>query len=188
MNISELIEFIRRWETTEKHSGINELLDRISVDSHDENTHTPVDAYLLTMHNAKGLEFNSVVVTGVNATYLPFFLRKGIDELEEERRLLYVASTRAIRHLILSTGSDRLSPFLTPVPSQLYRFVHSPEEVSASSSPNHPEEESPSQQVEHPVFGPGRVEKRIDEHKFLVDFGDRGQKVIDTSIVPLSPR
>ncbi len=188
LNISELIEFIRRWETTENHSGINELLDRISVDSHDENTHSPVDAYLLTMHNAKGLEFNSVVVTGVNATYLPFFLRKGIDELEEERRLLYVASTRAIRHLILSTGSDRLSPFLTPVPSQLYRFVHSPEEVSASSSPNHPEEESPSQQVEHPVFGPGRVEKRIDEHKFLVDFGDRGQKVIDTSIVPLSPR
>ncbi|MBN1197016.1 MAG: DUF3553 domain-containing protein [Candidatus Aminicenantes bacterium] len=186
LNLDELEEFVRDWEENETDPQIADLLDRISVDAFNRDRNDSVDAFLLTMHNAKGLEFKTVIAAGVNPTYLPFFLRKGLAEWEEERRLFYVASTRAIHHLIVSTGSDRLSPFLSSLPSHLYRFAHSPEEISAGRD-SLPVREASGEEVEHPIFGKGRVEKRIDAHRLLVDFSDRGKKVIDTSIVPLNP-
>ena len=186
LNLDELEEFIRNWEESEAAPRITDLLDRISVDAFVNDRKDTVDAFLLTMHNAKGLEFKTVVAAGVNRTYLPFFLRKGLDEWEEERRLFYVAATRAINHLIVSTGSDRMSPFISALPSGFYRFIHSPEEidpgVEASAVPS-----DAGEPVVHPVFGNGRIEKRIDEHRCLVNFAEKGRKVIDTSIVPLTP-
>ncbi|HDP94209.1 MAG TPA: DUF3553 domain-containing protein [Candidatus Aminicenantes bacterium] len=186
LNLDELEEFVRNWEENETNPQITDLLDRINVDAFDKDHNHSVDAFLLTMHNAKGLEFKTVIAAGVNATYLPFFLRKGLHEWEEERRLFYVASTRAIHHLIVSTGSERLSPFLSSLPARLYRFAHSPEEISAGRDPL-PVREASGEEVVHPIFGQGRIEKRIDTHRLLVDFAERGRKVIDTSIVPLNP-
>ena len=186
LNLDELEEFIRDWESGEESPRITDLLDRINVDAYSRDREGSEDAFLLTMHNAKGLEFKTVIVAGVNRTYLPFFLRKGLDELEEERRLFYVASTRAIHHLVVSTGSDRLSPFLSALPSGLYRFAHSPQDVDPGVRETREEAgDDAGETVEHPVFGRGRIEKQIDQHRFLVDFFDKGRKVIDTSIVPL---
>ncbi|MDY0297342.1 MAG: UvrD-helicase domain-containing protein [Acidobacteriota bacterium] len=189
LNLDELVEFVRNWEANEPDARIHDLLDRISVDAFSSDRNDAVDAFLLTMHNAKGLEFKTVIAAGVNPTYLPFFLRKGLAEWEEERRLFYVASTRAIHHLIVSTGSDRLSPFISNLPPHLYRFAYAPEEVSAAAPATEKteREEVSGEMVTHPIFGRGRIEKRIDTHRLLVDFGERGRKVIDTTIVSLSP-
>ena len=56
---------------------------------------------LLTMHRAKGLEFNTVFIIGCNDEILPGFSKKG-PELEEQRRCLYVAMTRAKERLFIS--------------------------------------------------------------------------------------
>jgi ATP-dependent DNA helicase UvrD/PcrA len=66
---------------------------------------------LLTLHRAKGLEFDAVFVPKLEQRELPWKLARGEDEIAEERRLLYVGMTRARRWLTL-TWTGRPSPFL----------------------------------------------------------------------------
>jgi DNA helicase-2/ATP-dependent DNA helicase PcrA len=67
--------------------------------------------HLLTLHGAKGLEFEAVFVTRVEEKELPTRLAKAPDEIAEERRLFYVGLTRAKRHLFV-TWSGKPSRFL----------------------------------------------------------------------------
>jgi len=62
---------------------------------------------LSTIHAAKGLEWDAVAVYGVHEGSLPFVLATGDEQLAEERRLLYVAITRAREHLRLSWSTSR---------------------------------------------------------------------------------
>src|SRR5580765_1172465 len=67
--------------------------------------------HLLTLHGAKGLEFEAVFVTRVEEKELPTRLAKAPEEIAEERRLLYVGLTRAKRHLFV-TWTNKPSRFL----------------------------------------------------------------------------
>ena len=62
---------------------------------------------LLTIHKAKGLEFDTVFIIGVDDKTIPFFQNQGREEIEEERRLLYVALTRAKNSLYLTYPRER---------------------------------------------------------------------------------
>jgi len=62
---------------------------------------------LTTIHAAKGLEWDAVFITGLSEGFLPISLAEGDDAIEEERRLLYVAITRAREHLSLSFARAR---------------------------------------------------------------------------------
>lgn len=80
---------------------------------------------LLTMHSSKGLEFPIVIIAGFDEGIIPYSLSSNMD-LEEERRLFYVAMTRAIDELILIHANNRfingrklslrVSPFLKEIP------------------------------------------------------------------------
>ncbi len=77
---------------------------------------------LMTIHLAKGLEFNKVFVAGCNEGLLPHNRSlKNAWEVEEERRLMYVAMTRAMKELFLSFY-DIPSRFLGEVPEELVKF------------------------------------------------------------------
>jgi DNA helicase-2/ATP-dependent DNA helicase PcrA len=67
--------------------------------------------HLLTLHRAKGLEFDAVFLPKLEQRELPWKLARGEDEIAEERRLLYVGMTRA-RHWLTLTWTGRPSPFL----------------------------------------------------------------------------
>lgn len=194
LNVQELLGFIRKWEE-EKAEGvsISDLFDQITLQDPGEKENRTVSVFLLTMHNAKGLEFPTTVVSGVNSTYLPFFLRKGQHEIEEERRLFYVSSTRAMSLLLLSVGGGKESPFLAQIDSSLYSRVFGPEDfreqlfgrktsrLTRSAKAGVLEE----RYLTHPIFGRGKILEDLGSSRMVVHFIERGEKVIDASIVPV---
>ncbi len=124
-NVNELIRFAGEFKT------LNEFLERVSLlqsadaptksTIHDSRFTMPVN--LMTVHLAKGLEFNNVFVTGCLEGLMPHQMSYGsMDELEEERRLMYVAMTRARNKLYL-TFSGTPSRFLYEIPPELTEFT-----------------------------------------------------------------
>ena len=62
---------------------------------------------LMTMHGAKGLEFHTVFIIGANEDICPYKKAETNEEIEEERRLFYVAMTRAKKRLFISYSKAR---------------------------------------------------------------------------------
>lgn len=122
-NIKELIEFASGFERME------DFLERISllestdtVKKKDLKKVKDNVVNLMTIHMAKGLEFDAVFVVGVNDGLLPHQMSyHNESEIEEERRLMYVAMTRARRELYL-TFYHLPSRFLSEIPSGLMEF------------------------------------------------------------------
>ncbi|HUH08796.1 MAG TPA: ATP-dependent DNA helicase UvrD2, partial [Egibacteraceae bacterium] len=79
---------------------------------------------LLTLHRAKGLEFDAVLVVGLEEGMLPISYAKTDAEIDEERRLLYVGVTRARRWLWLSWARSRPSRRGKPVARRPSRFLY----------------------------------------------------------------
>ena len=105
-NLLELIRTIDSWEKQHKDKGIIEYLEEISLFT-DKSDFTFASDYvsLMTVHAAKGLEFDSVFILGFSDGVFPS--KRAMDEggseaLEEERRLAYVAITRAKERLYIS--------------------------------------------------------------------------------------
>lgn len=103
-----------------------------------------------------------------------------------------MASTRAIDRLIISTGGPRGSKFLSETGLNFINIAYSYGEllesfIPGSNSPAFEEDEpeEPEKIVTHPIFGNGVVVKQIDEKKFLINFGEKGEKLIDSSKVNL---
>jgi len=94
LNIQELIQF-------SKAMDVETFLENISLDEgYESKVDESVNVKLLTIHAAKGLEFDCVFVIGINEGILPSLFYDSV--LEEERRIMYVAITRAKRYLYLS--------------------------------------------------------------------------------------
>jgi len=68
----------------------------------------------MTMHGAKGLEFDTVFIIGANEDVIPYKKAETYDEIEEERRLFYVAMTRAKRRLSISYSKERNGKKMEP--------------------------------------------------------------------------
>lgn len=105
-NVSELVNVLSKYET------LNKFLDDIFTLSENEvDNDANRDAVTLsTIHSIKGLEYKCVFVIGVETGTIPHYLTlKNDKELEEERRLLYVAMTRAEKLLYLTYNQERLN-------------------------------------------------------------------------------
>jgi DNA helicase-2/ATP-dependent DNA helicase PcrA len=117
-NIVELISFVSAFE------NLNELLEKISLlQATDEESEKNKDNKIknvscMTIHLAKGLEFDSVFIAGVSEGTLPHNKSLSSEKsLEEERRLMYVAMTRARKKLYISF-SKTPSRFITEIPDE----------------------------------------------------------------------
>ncbi len=113
-NLSELLngvkEFvsIRREESIEGDVSLNDFLAEISLATDQDAPEEPEERVtLLTAHAAKGLEFNNVFIVGVEEELFPSYMCTTSGEIEEERRLLYVAMTRARHFCMISYASSR---------------------------------------------------------------------------------
>ncbi len=106
-NLNELVN--AAVEAAERGESVNEFLDHAALVSDADQVDSQAQVSLLTMHNAKGLEFPVVFIAGLEEGLFPHSrsLIGGDDAMEEERRLCYVGMTRAEKRLYLSWARSR---------------------------------------------------------------------------------
>ena len=143
-NLQEFITVATEFEPTEPDNIIGEFLTQVSlvsdIDSMDEHDNVLT---LMTLHSAKGLEYDVIFLTGLEEGIFPHNNSQSTNtELEEERRLMYVGVTRAKQELFITHAQRRRmwgeyrynnpSRFLAEIPSNLCDFDCS-DGVSTSS-------------------------------------------------------
>ena len=108
-NIYEFIGVAKEFEEEEAENSLADFLDSIALVADVDNLEEGTEAVtLMTMHNAKGLEYPVVFIVGLEEGLFPS--KRSMDEdkgVEEERRLCYVAITRAKQELFLTNASQR---------------------------------------------------------------------------------
>ena len=205
-NLEELITATKNFEQSIKEEITNsqiaeKYLDIISLDSGDRQASEHDDAaQLMTMHSAKGLEFKLVILTGLEESLFPHGRSmESSSQLEEERRLCYVAITRAMEKLYITHaesrrlhGTDTFNPpsrFLKEIPKDLI------DEIRPRAQTNIPYNRkdfsetkiefemdigiSLGQKVRHKKFGEGIVlnyEGSGESARVQVNFEDSGTK------------
>lgn len=106
-HVEELIELADGWEC--RHDAdIREFLDHLVLSEVDEHHVTSHQVVGLTLHSAKGLEFDACVIAGVEDGLIPHYRHAAFDDVEEERRLFYVGLTRARTRLLLTVCHERM--------------------------------------------------------------------------------
>ena len=158
-----------------------------------------VSPSVLTLHAAKGLEFDVVAIIGCEQGVLPHSRAfDDLAQLEEERRLCYVGMTRARRHLLLGRAMARTqrgiqerqagSQFLDEIPAEAVRVLE-PEDPW-SVAPVVTLDVHPGQPVRHPRFGLGRVVRfgrRPQGATVTVDFVEFGARTLPAAHAALEP-
>jgi DNA helicase-2/ATP-dependent DNA helicase PcrA len=107
-NLEELVQVAREYDATADNGSVEEFLQQISLLSDADSIRDDEGLVtLMTLHNAKGLEFPIVFIIGMEDGVFPH--SRAIDEggVEEERRLAYVGITRAMRDLTLTSARRR---------------------------------------------------------------------------------
>jgi len=126
-NIKELIGL------ADKHNNLSDFLTKIALMQEERNTDNAKKLNLMTLHSAKGLEFDAVFISGVEENLMPHSRSAySLEELEEERRLCYVGMTRAKKYLWLLFTKHRTlwgekretvpSRFIMELPQHLVNF------------------------------------------------------------------
>lgn len=104
-NLQELVNAASLYPLSS--DGLIEFLEHIELDRSLADEQETADAVtLITVHNTKGLEFRRVIITGLETGVFPRDDKRG-DDLEEERRLMYVGCTRAMDELYLTSCASR---------------------------------------------------------------------------------
>lgn len=132
-NLTELLSGVKEFvssRTEEGNSdiGLTDFLGEVSLAT-DQDTDDPDGieerVTLMTVHAAKGLEFSNVFIVGVEEELLPSAMASSAADIEEERRLLYVAITRAKRFCMISYAASRFrnGQTVTCSPSRFIRDI-----------------------------------------------------------------
>jgi DNA helicase-2/ATP-dependent DNA helicase PcrA len=122
-NVRALVSAAAEYEKEPGEHTLQGFLDRSALVSDADEVGARPGVTLMTIHNAKGLEFPVVFLAGLEENLFPHARSVGSSEdLEEERRLCYVAMTRAKSRLFLSHAMVRLVQGV-PVPNPRSRFL-----------------------------------------------------------------
>jgi DNA helicase-2/ATP-dependent DNA helicase PcrA len=203
-NVRELISVAKAYDST----GLDEFLSEISLISDVDSLKNSGEAVvMMTLHSAKGLEFNTVFICGMEEGIFPhsrtFFEPM---ELEEERRLCYVGMTRAKERLYLLNAHGRLlygttqhnvpSRFLSEIPDELIK--HESKNTIANMQAIHNNTQAYNSdpfagehvslengdRVMHNAWGEGEVVS-VNEYEVTVRFASVGQKTLNLNFAPL---
>ena len=202
-NIDELI-------SSSEGKNIQEFIDKTSLLTNPDPVSEDNYISMMTLHNAKGLEFPVVFVSGLEEGLLPYFKANGnTEEISEERRLFYVGITRAKDFLVLSGARKRRlyaklqeqepSRFLLDIPKTRCKWTEKVAEVPALRSlPNAKKKTEVRKvrsyfdsgcRVKHPVWGVGVVRDCYgdgEDQKVMVNFPTIGLKRLSLKLANLT--
>ena len=221
-NLGELVNAAAAFDSEEHESGLEETGDALvdflahaALEAGEHQAGEGQDALqLMTVHSAKGLEFDAVFLTGLEEGLFPHeqsVMEK--DGLEEERRLAYVAITRARKRLYLTFARTRMlhgqtrynlpSRFLEEIPAGLMKWLtprfagqrvrealawSPPKKAPVFSKPRDVAGFRVGQNVMHPRFGTGVIvdaEGQGNDARVQVNFGAQGVKWLAVSVAKL---
>ena len=203
-NLEELVGVAREFEVTTEEPSVEEFLQQVALFSEQDALKDEQGTVtLMTMHNAKGLEFPVVFVIGCEDGVFPHSRAIEAGDLEEERRLCYVGLTRAKRELYMTHARTRLlyggrdwnlpSRFLEEIPAEL---TDREEEAGAAAAPS-PGAPVPQpgaafalgEDVVHAQFGEGVVIGVDRGGMVMVRFaGDGSERKLMADYAPLKKR
>ncbi len=202
-NVNALFDDILSYIKDNPQSGFEEYLQNVSLTSSQDDLNDGDFISMMTVHTAKGLEFKNVFIVGLNEGVFPS--ERTMSEnaylgLEEERRLCYVALTRAQEKLYLSCNGEYSYVIQSrKLPSRFFKEAgidfdrgkelrYGPQEspgrtssLASSMANNGILDWAPGDQIIHKVFGPGTVVAVIDNTIIDVDFPSVGRKKLMSS-------
>jgi len=200
-NVRELINATAYYDQQTEQPSLSDFLQQISLFSDADSYDTSVDRVaLMTLHAAKGLEFENVFIVGLEEGLLPHERSNDGDDLEEERRLFFVGITRAKTGLYISHARYRTlrGQMLRTIPSQFLSELG--QQVTEQAEDNEYYDDNylssktishfnQGQLVRHKSFGLGRVKKFIDMGEnsvVVVEFNSGQTKTLMSKYARLS--
>ncbi len=202
-NVQELLGVAKVYKDLDLETFLTEIALVSDLDSHDGMKDS---VSLMTLHSAKGLEFEVVFMVGMEEGIFPhsrtFFEP---DELEEERRLCYVGMTRAKQQLYMLHASSRMlygntqhnvpSRFISDIPEEMIEepigsnigsLATARREAFDSDFPEEVEmaQVEPGDNVVHPAFGKGKVVS-VSGAEVEVRFDSGTKKTLNLQYAPL---
>lgn len=212
-NLEELVNVVEDYQASTEDPSLGGFLDQVALVNAIDSLEEGEEALpLMTLHLAKGLEFDVVFLVGMEEGLLPHSRSTDTpQEVDEERRLTYVGMTRARKHLFLSFAKRRRvfgneqynlpSRFVDDLPEDLvqmtaYRRPDPPRFgegiVAASGAASEVEANNPYRvgtRVRHPIFGLGTIkncEGGVENRKITVSFQSAGLKKLVAKISNLT--
>ena len=179
-------------EVEDPYSKVRDYLESLALFTDSDDITDEDKVLLMTFHNAKGLEFPLVFMTGMEENIFPNQKSENEFDIQEERRLCYVGMTRAEKKLYLSYSStrtlwggtnynlpsrflDEAKPFFNEI-----KVSHSDEINSLD-----PKEDTAGKKVTHEKYGKGVVIE-TSGNEITIDFGDEwGIKHLDIEWAPI---
>ena len=124
LNIEECITGIVEYENSSENPKLSEYLEEVSLFTDLDSINEQRDKVtMMTIHASKGLEFDYVFIAGLEKGLFPIERIFEEENLEEERRLFYVAMTRAQKKVVLSYARSRRRFGGEPIPTTKSRFI-----------------------------------------------------------------
>ena len=197
-NLDELItsafEFENLYdeEVDDPYSKVRDYLESLALFTDSDDITDEDKVLLMTLHNAKGLEFPVVFMTGMEENIFPNQKSENEFDIQEERRLCYVGMTRAEKKLYLTYSSTRTlwggtnynlpSRFLDEAKPFFNEIEVSPlDEINSLD----PKEDTAGKKVTHEKYGKGVVIE-TSGNEITIDFGDEwGIKHLDIEWAPI---
>ena len=181
-NLEELVNACSQFSSSMAEENITNtkdqvcgFIDHVALDNKNKTEKQQDCVQLMTMHSAKGLEFKHVFITGMEEEIFPSKPAVEENNISEERRLCYVAITRAMRHLYISYSAIRTlygynrnsqpSRFIKEIPEELLEDVKLTNKLSVNKTRNfkfntkkkYKSIFKKGSKVRHPKFGDGVV-------------------------------
>ena len=180
-NIDEFYGYIRDYFIQNPHLSLEDFLNEIALESENGEL-TDQSVSMMSIHSSKGLEYKHLFIIGLEEGFFPI-IGDGSD-IEEERRLGYVAITRAMDNLTLSFAHSRFykGKRATLLKS---RFLSESGLIKGSLTIEKHSSYKKGDLVKHKIFGMGRVQKATKaakDYKLTINFGGTIRDILSSFV------